>query len=81
MSLKLRRHYKLIVALVLLSAVLIVGAGDQPIIAYTIRDSGQAADQGTAATVATLGSASDDPALLEDMVVHSIQSLISGADH
>jgi len=81
MSLKLRRHYKLIVALVLFSAVLIVGAGDQPIIAYTIRDGGQAADQGTAATVATLGSASDDPALLEDMVVHSIQSLISIADH
>lgn len=39
MRLKLKRHYKLIVMLVLLSAALTVGLGDRPIVAYTIDDS------------------------------------------
>lgn len=39
MSLKLKRHYKLIVVLVLVSAVLTLGFGDRQIIAYTIDDS------------------------------------------
>jgi len=81
MSLKLKRHYKLIVMLVLLSAVLIVGAGDQPIIAYTIPDGGQAVDQGIASAVATLNSYSDGVAQLEAAIAHSIQSLLSGADY
>jgi hypothetical protein len=34
MSLQFKRHYKLVVALVLVSAVLILGLGDQPIVAY-----------------------------------------------
>ena len=39
MSLRFKRHYKLIILLVLVSAVLILGFGDRPIIAYTIDDS------------------------------------------
>ena len=81
MSLKFKRHYKLIVMLVLFSAVLIVGAGDQPINAYTIQDSGQAVDQGIAGAAAALSSYSADAAQLEAMVVHSIQSLVSGVDY
>ncbi len=81
MSLKFKRHYKLIVMLALFSAVLIVGAGDQPIIAYTIQDGGQTVDQGVAGVVATLGSYSADAALFEAMVARGIQSLISGADY
>ena len=80
MSLKFKRHYKLIVMLVLFSAVLIVGAGDQPIIAYTIDDSGQAVDQGIAGVAAAPNSYSADAAQIEATIVHSIQSPISGAD-
>lgn len=35
MSLRFKRHYKLLVALALVSAVLILGLGDQRILAYT----------------------------------------------
>ena len=39
MSLKFKRHYKLIAMLVLVSAVLILGLGNRPMIAYTIDNS------------------------------------------
>ena len=41
--LRFKRHYKLLLLLVLLSAVLIVGAGDQRIVAYSAQDIGQVA--------------------------------------
>lgn len=69
MSLRFRRHYKLIVLLVMLSLVLTVGLGDQPIIAYTVPADGQVADQ-----PADYGGY---VALFDATVVDSIQSLIS----
>lgn len=41
--LRFKRHYKLLVLLVLLVAVLIVGAGDQPIVAYSVQGTEQVA--------------------------------------
>ncbi|HSJ58075.1 MAG TPA: hypothetical protein VLC95_12895 [Anaerolineae bacterium] len=41
MSLRYRRHFKLVVLLVLLSSLLVVGAGDQRIVAYTIDNTSQ----------------------------------------
>ena len=81
MSLTLKRHYKLLVMLVLFSAVLIVGAGDQPIIAYTIQGTGQMAELSIGGTVATLSGYSDNLAQFEDAVAHNIQSLLSGVDY
>ncbi len=40
MSLRFKRHYKLLVLLVLLSVVLLAGWGDQRIVAYTIESGG-----------------------------------------
>jgi hypothetical protein len=57
MSLKLRRHYKLIVLLVLVSAVLTVRFGDRRIIAYTVDDSSLWTG-GTPPKVAQAGTAS-----------------------
>ena len=57
MSLKLKRHYKLIVLLVLVSAVLTLGFGDRRIIAYTVDDSRLWSD-GTPSEVAQAGTAS-----------------------
>jgi hypothetical protein len=36
-SLTFKRHYKLLVLLTLVVAVLIIGAGDQPIVAYSVQ--------------------------------------------
>ena len=55
--LKLKRHYKLLVLLVLLAAVLVIGAGDRPIVAYTVPDIGQLA-------AATIANGQSLPALL-----------------
>jgi len=66
MSLKLKRHYKLIVVLVLVSAVLTLGFGDRRIIAYTVDDSslwtgGTASEAAAASTTSGSGvSLSDD---------------------
>lgn len=38
MRLKFKRHYKLLLMLVLISAVLTVGFGQEPIVAYTVDD-------------------------------------------
>lgn len=40
MSLRFKRHYKLLVLLALLSVVLLAGWGDQRIVAYTIESGG-----------------------------------------
>jgi hypothetical protein len=46
--LRFKRHYKLLVLLVLLVAVLVAGAGDRPIVAYSAPDLGQVAAAATA---------------------------------
>jgi spore coat protein CotH len=71
MSLKFKRHYKLLVLLVLVSAVLILGVGNQGIIAYTVQDNEQLVEQGI--------TYSSDVALFDDTVIHSVQILISDA--
>lgn len=45
MSLRFRRHYKLIVALTLLASLLVLGAGEQRISAYTVTNDQQALRQ------------------------------------
>lgn len=45
--LKFKRHYKLLLLLALVAAVLIVGFGDRPIVAYSL----QGAEQVTQATI------------------------------
>jgi len=57
MSLRFKRHYKLIILLVLMSAVLIMGFGNQRIIAYTVDDSSLWTG-GTPSEVAQAGTAS-----------------------
>jgi hypothetical protein len=42
--LKFKRHYKLLLLLALVVAGLIVGMGDQPIVAYSVQDAGQVAE-------------------------------------
>ena len=42
--LKFKRHYKLLLLLALVAAVLILGAGDQRIVAYSLQDTGQVTD-------------------------------------
>lgn len=73
MSLKVRRHYKLLLLLALVSAVSILGAGDHPIVAYTVRGSEQAAAQ-----VASDGS---EVVLSASSIVHGIQNMISGVGY
>ncbi len=46
MSLRFRRYYKLFVLLALVSAVLILGLGNQSIIAYTVLSDQQVVEQG-----------------------------------
>jgi hypothetical protein len=49
MSLKFKRHYKLLMLLVLVSTVLVLGLGDQRIVAYTAQDGQQMVEQYAAA--------------------------------
>jgi hypothetical protein len=72
MSLKFKRHYKLVMMLVLVSVTLILGLGDQRIVAYTVPGSEPVATQ-----VAYYG---DDVASFNATVVHSIQALIASAN-
>lgn len=41
--LKFKRHFKLVLALALAAMVLVAGAGDEPIVAYSMQDRGQMA--------------------------------------
>ncbi|MBM3133690.1 MAG: hypothetical protein FJZ89_00025 [Chloroflexi bacterium] len=59
MSLTFQRHYKLLVILALVVAVLVVGLGDQRIVAYTLQGNDY----------------SSDVTLLYGKVVHTIQGL------
>jgi len=49
--LQLMRHYKLLLLLALLAGLLIAGAGDQPIVAYSLPDAGAAVSHGDAPVV------------------------------
>ncbi|MFZ5916037.1 MAG: hypothetical protein ACOYZ7_03815 [Chloroflexota bacterium] len=69
MNLKFKRHYKLILLLALVSTVLIMGLGDQHIVAYSVPDGGQAAEQIT--------SAGSTVALSDEIAVYNTQVFIS----
>ncbi len=73
MSLEFRRHWRLLVLLALVLAVLTLGLGRLRITAYTVPGSLQVVEQGT--------NYGNDVALFDDKVVHSIQILISDADY
>ncbi len=45
MSLRVRRHYKLFVALTALATLLVLGLGDQRIVAYSVADDEQVLQQ------------------------------------
>lgn len=51
--LKFKRHYKLIVLLAVLLAVLVVGAGNQPIVAYSVDGLAHVAGQVTGPATAS----------------------------
>jgi len=70
MSLKLKRHYKLIVMLMLVSAVLILGFGDRRIIAYTV-DEGSLWTDSISSEVVEESSGSSNMALSSDRIVPS----------
>ena len=79
MRLKLKRHFKLLVALALILAVLALGFGDRPIVAYTVDDGGLldavTAGQAAGGDTATAGSV----ALSGDGAAGSATVPISGA--
>ncbi|NLF02347.1 MAG: hypothetical protein GX601_15355 [Anaerolineales bacterium] len=77
MHVTLRRHYPLLVALLLMTALLVWGLGDQRVVAFASKGSGEAA----ATAAASIANVSNDVALFDDTLVHSIQILVSEADY
>lgn len=75
MNLTLRRHYPLLVALLLVTLLLIVGLDDQRIVAYTAPGKLQ-----PEAVTAAQANYSSDVALFDDTVAHSVQVLMSTED-
>lgn len=72
MSLRFKRHYKLLVLLALLACGLILGLGDQRIVAYTVPGS---------EPLLTVVAHSNDPLVPLDAAVDSgIQVLVSAAE-
>ena len=63
--LRFKRHYKLLLLLALVVAGLIVGMGDQPIVAYSLQDAGQVTE-----TILSYGHL---PAALVDGMSESIR--------
>ena len=74
MSLKLKRHYPLILLLAFVLGFFTLAMGNQRIIAYTARASSRNTGQDTI-------NYSSDVALFDDTVVHTIQILISDEDY
>lgn len=72
MSLRFKRHYKLVAMLVLLSTLLVAGAGDEPIVAYSLPSSGQAVEQVVEQAVGT----SPNPGTVTEAVDVASQALI-----
>lgn len=73
MSLKFKRHYKLLVLLALFTVVLALGLGDQRIVAYTVQNGGQAVGQST--------GYSRNVALLDDTLASNNQIPVSGTGY
>ena len=73
MSLRFKRHYKLLVLLVMASAVLIAGAGDERIIAYSMPAGEQVAEQAI--------SESSGASFPEEPAPAGIQTLVLDAAH
>ena len=73
MSLMLKRHYMLLILLVLIPGLLTLGMGDQRIIAYTV--------PGNLSVVEASADYTNSVALFDESVVHSIQILISDEDY
>lgn len=66
MSLRFKRHYKLVVLLVLASTVLITGVGDERIIAYSVPDSEPVMEQ----ALSSIGlTAPEEPAIAGSQVL------------
>jgi hypothetical protein len=47
MSLRFKRHHKLVVLLVVVAALLVLGLGDKPIVAYTVETNAQVTELST----------------------------------
>lgn len=75
----LRRHYRWLILLLVVILVLVVGLGDQRVVAYTFSGSGSARISAAGAKVSQ--SYTNKIALFDDSVVHSIQVLISDKDY
>lgn len=75
MRLRFRRHYRLLIALGLLLGGLVAGLGNQRIIAYTVPGvlDSDALDTG--------GNHTNDVALFDETLVHSVQILIDEEDY
>ena len=71
MSLKFKRHYKLIVMLVLVSTVLILGFGDRRIVAHIVDDSGLWTGDTTSEVAAASTASGSGVPLSDDTVVLS----------
>ncbi|MBN1658146.1 MAG: hypothetical protein JXA93_07075 [Anaerolineae bacterium] len=69
MSLRFRRHRKLVILLLLLSALLVLGFGDEPIVAYTMGNNAQVVDLSTSAQAGFV--------LLDGTFTDPIESLVS----
>jgi spore coat protein CotH len=74
MSLNFRRHYPVLIALVVIASILTFALGDLRVIAYTTRTE-------STATTKTLYNFTNDVDLLDDTVVHSIQVIMSDVDY
>jgi spore coat protein CotH len=77
MSLKFKRNYPLILLLVAVLAFFTFAMGGQRIVAYTVRAKGQQ----TAQVASTRFDITNDVALFDDSLVHSIQVVMSEEDY
>lgn len=73
MSLTFKRHYKLLLLLVLLPVLLVLGLGNQRIIAYTVR--------GDLSVLAAASNFENQVNLFDGSTVHTIQIIISEDDY
>ncbi len=73
MSLKFKRHYPILAALILLTLLLTFGLGEQRIVAYTA--------QGTLDPAAISYSYTNAAALFDNAIAHSIQILMPDEDY
>jgi spore coat protein CotH len=70
MSIKFRRNYPLVLALIALISILVFALGDQRIVSYTAKDASQ-----------NSGDYSDNVALFNSTIMHSLQIIMPDADY